>query len=455
MASSRRKENKTARQTPIAIDPSKIIPESEWNRPAMEKWRSDGQPYYARASFMKMCLPAVLYSLVSNASLKMLSVVPFTSRLRIGVEKLHPTNCFVPDLTSAGDESNSIAIVTGSNTGVGFETASGLAERGYHVILACRNRDKGEAAAGRINSHLESLKRDDDDDVHHESQHFVPGGKASFLHPLNLASLASTRSFCKVFSDKYNSLNLLVNNAGTNSQGDVTEDGLEICFQSNFCGHFLLTNLLLDHLLRAKNKYQSGSSNELESGRIVNLSSVTHHFAPANERTFSTDSSKNLPLNNGIHDQHFWLGSALPDLSCGTYRESKLASILFSMELNKRYGGRGIRSIAVNPGSVSSDIWRDDSALKQKAYKMIYLTPKQGSSTSLAGAIGSIPKDALYLQPYWQPNLKGPPFPMTEMLGPYVGHAIAEPRLPSDGSGGYKSSEDLWKVCEKITSPED
>ncbi|KAL7537105.1 hypothetical protein ACHAXR_009170 [Thalassiosira sp. AJA248-18] len=379
----------------------------------------------------------------------MLSYVPLTSRLRIGVEKLE--DCFVPKLSSSSDGSYPIAIVTGSNTGVGFETASGLVQRGYHVILACRSREKGEAAAERINNRLDSLKDKNDE-----------GGKASFLHPLDLSSFASVRSFCKVFTQKYNTLNLLVNNAGTNSQGDTTEDGLEMCFQSNFVGHFLLTKLLIGHLLKAKNRYEPGSGNNEEAGRIVNLSSVTHHFAPANECTFvNTDSSKKRPLNNEIHDQHFWLSSAIPGLSSGTYRESKLASILFSMEINKRYGDRGIRSIAVNPGSVSSDIWRDDSDLMQRAYKLVYLSPQQGSSTSIAGAIGAMPKDAIYLQPYWQPRQKRQsrlsvrrwyslPFPMTEMLGPYVGHAITEPRLPLDGCGGYKSSEALWNVCEKL-----
>jgi len=438
----------------------------------MKERNDDGQPYFARATFMRLCLPAVLYSLVSNVSLKLLSFVPFTSRFRIGVEKLHPKDCFVPNNLPSpggdGDKSNSIAIVTGSNTGVGFETAAGLAERGYHVILACRSRVKGEAAADRINRRLESLKDNKGNQL--GSRHFVRGGSAFFFHPLDLASFASVRSFCGLFSEKYNYLNVLVNNAGISSQGDVTEDGLEICFQSNFVGHFLLTKLLMKHLLKAKNRYQPGTCNEEEAGRIVNLSSVTHHFAPANERKLSTTDSagsKNPPLNSGIHDQDFWLGSASPGLSSSTYRESKLAAILFSMELNKRYGGRGIRSIAANPGSVSSDIWRNESSLMRKLYTFIHITPQQGASTSLAGAIGAIPKDdTIYLQPYWQPELQrgkdqsttsissfrlryGLPFPMTEILGPYVGCAITEPRLPVDG---YTSSQALWNACEQLTS---
>ncbi|KAK1742412.1 retinol dehydrogenase-related protein, partial [Skeletonema marinoi] len=180
-----------------------------------------------------------------------------------------------------------IAIITGSNTGVGFETAQGLAQRGYHVILACRNRQKG----------LDAREEDESKVV----------GKASFLQPLDLASFASIRSFCNSFSEKYDSLNILVNNAGINSQGDVTEDGLEMCFQSNFVGHFLLTKLLIPSLLNAENTYKNNKYKD-EAGRIVNLSSVTHHFAPSNERIHPNDGSSDLSENNGIHDKTFGLG---------------------------------------------------------------------------------------------------------------------------------------------------
>ena len=412
---------------------------------------------------MKLCLPAVLYSIVINSAFKILSLVPFTSQLGINIQKLHPQDCFLLPSPKSKDES-SIAIVTGSNTGVGFETASGLAERGYHVILACRSREKGENAADKINAHIKIMKSKEDGT---QPEHFVQGGNALFLHPLDLSSFASVRSFCKVFCNKYKTLNILVNNAGINSQGDITEDGLEICFQSNFVGHFLLTKLLLSHLVKAKNNYQFGSNRKEEAGRVVNLSSVTHHFAPANERTLAYSQDKDIPLNNGIHDQHFWLGCA-SGISNGTYRESKLASVLFSMELNKRYPS--IRSVAVNPGSVSSDIWRNESSLMQRAYKMIYLTPKQGSSTSLAGALGYLPENAIYLQPYFQWSSKkrskstthrsfnrwySLPFPMFEMLGAYVGFAVTDPRLPLDKNCGYESSNALWSVCEKITSFEE
>ncbi|KAL7493086.1 hypothetical protein ACHAWT_003285 [Skeletonema menzelii] len=419
-----------------------------------DDWESDAQPYYARASFMKMCLPALLYSVLFKSALRVLSYVPFNSLLRIDPSLLRPEDCFMIQNSSPPP----IAIITGSNTGVGFETAQGLAQRGYHVILACRSRQKGLDAAEKINKHIITSCTEQNSKI---------AGKASFLQPLDLASFASIRSFCKAFSEKYDQLNILVNNAGINSQGDVTEDGLEMCFQSNFVGHFLLTKLLIPCLQNAKNTYKNNEYKD-EAGRIVNLSSVTHHFAPSNERTHHPNDCVSLPENNGIHDKHFWLGSAMPGGSTATYRESKLASILFTIELNKRFGSeKGIRSISVNPGSVSSDIWRNESAFTQKIYRMVYLTPKQGSSTSIAGSVGNFPIDAIYLQPYWQPIIFRSkmnsaiqsfqrsyplPFPMFEMLGPYISHSVTVPRLPADGCGGYKSAGQLWDVCDNLTA---
>ena len=364
------------RRISIAGSKSKIIALSEsmsrhhQNDYDADAWNSDMQPFFARASFMKLCLPALLYSVLFNTILRLLSYIPiFKKLLRINPSRLHPEDCF----TTSDSSSPPIAIVTGSNTGVGFETAKGLVQRGYHVILACRSRQKGEDVADKINQLLatatSAVSNGDGDD------YSTTVGKAIFLQPIDLTSFASIRSFCKAFSDQYDSLNVLVNNAGINSEGEVTEDKLEICFQSNFVSHFLLTKMLIPSLLKAENVYKNSVFGR-EAGRVVNLSSVTHHFAPANERTqtIGDDNGTELPENNGIHDKHFWLGSAIPGVSSATYRESKLASILFTMELNKRYGDKGLRSVAVNPGSVSSDIWRNESAFTQKMYSLLYLT---------------------------------------------------------------------------------
>ncbi len=134
---------------------------------------------------------------------------------------------------------------------------------------------------------------------------------------------------------------------------------------------------------------------------------------------------------------------------------------MLTLELNKRYGSQGLRSVAANPGSVNSDIWRHYPSFIVKAQNLYYLTSKQGSSTSFAAAVGDLPKGAMYLQPYWQPwgrrksmtfdskasfnrwfNL---PVPFTEMSGLYVRHAVTDCRLP------YKrSSLAMWNVCEKV-----
>ena len=359
------------------------------------------------------------------------------------ISKLEPTDCIQVNCSSSSNQ-RSIAIVTGSNTGIGFETASSLVERGFLVILACRDEEKGQMAATKINSKSASIA----------NQSLVDGGgEAIFEVPLNLSSMTSVRKFCFHFSNKYNHLNILVNNAGINSCG-TSNDGLELCFQTNFLGHFLLTNLLLNQLMRSQNKMENG---EVEAGRVVNLSSVCHHFAsPCEERKGGSGSM--------AFDADWWRDTATIHVSNNTYKESKLASLIFTRELNKRFNSMGLRAIACNPGSVNSDIWRKSPKWVVNMFKHVYLDTKQGSSTSLAAAIGNIPKGAIYLQPYWQPfslkeSAKKPvpssfkqwystPHPSFEMLGPYVGFAVTEPRLP------YNLDEvcapALWSVSEEL-----
>merc|ERR1711862_576892 len=116
-----------------------------------------------------------------------------------------------------GNSSNRpVAIVTGSNTGIGFETASSLVEKGYDVILACRSRSKGEEAADKINDRFKHIKISNDDNK-------VEVGKAIFFYPLDLSDLESVKSFVKMFINdpifSYKGLNILVNNAGINTTG--------------------------------------------------------------------------------------------------------------------------------------------------------------------------------------------------------------------------------------------
>ena len=179
------------------------------------------------------------------------------------IDKINITNRLPNDRLIAMKEGHSVAIVTGSNTGIGYETALELVNQGYTVILACRSRDKGQAAADQINDSISAANVNQDGGIKPST------GKALFLHPLDLSSLQSVKSFAEAFESKYSHLNILINNAGINTTGKSV-DGMDLCFQTNFVGHYLLTRLLLSKLLKAKNLF--GSGDVVESGRVVNLS---------------------------------------------------------------------------------------------------------------------------------------------------------------------------------------
>jgi NAD(P)-dependent dehydrogenase (short-subunit alcohol dehydrogenase family) len=320
-----------------------------------------------------------------------------------------------------------VAVVTGSNTGIGFETSRELVRQGFTVVLACRSRDKAEQAALRIN----------------EEERAVDGtsasGKAIFLHPLDLSSFQSVRDFSRVVKGRFDRIDVLVNNAGRNTNGPPSDDrGLDLLFQSNFLGHYVLTCELLE-LIQAT----AIQSSYRRRGRIVNLSSVMHHF--------------NKGYN--VESADFWT-EAMRARAPGrvktydTYSLSKLAAILFTLQLNKRYC-ESLLSVAVSPGSVLSDIWRDTPRVLVFLYKLVYLSSRQGCRTTVDAATNEnlgVPSNelAVYLQPYWNPSLprSKPMFPLFEMLGPFLGSVPASPRLPSHGES---ASAALWDACEAVT----
>jgi len=311
-----------------------------------------------------------------------------------------------------------VCICTGSNCGIGFETSKALVEQGYEVVLACRSRDKALQAVEAINSGSAGGS----------------GGRAVFVHPLDLSSFDSVRSFCGAIKQKYGCIDVLINNAGLNTSGK-SERGLDLLFQSNFLGHFLLTEQLMGCLLKGG------------GGRVVNLSSVMHHFADGLEAT-----------PHQPHSYEYWkyVAQYNAERSQSSYTPSKLAALLFTLELNRRYGDRGLRSIAVNPGAVNSDIWRNTNRWLVKLFGLVYLTSVQGCSTSVAAAtqdFGS--NDVEYLQPYYLPTKwMGAAFPAFEMLGPYVGWRITKPRLPDDGTNGLNTAKHLWKASEELAGCE-
>jgi NAD(P)-dependent dehydrogenase (short-subunit alcohol dehydrogenase family) len=200
-----------------------------------------------------------------------------------------------------------IAIVTGANSGIGYETAKAFAWADVTVVLACRDLSKGKEAQGSIRG--------------------TTGNEEVHLLPLDLASFASIRAFCGEFGQRYDRLDILVNNAGTfRMDVDETEDGFETTMGVNYFGTFLLTNLLLPFLERSA------------EGRIVNVSSDAYRMGKLDVDDIDTRRTAGMKA----------------------YGASKLALMMFTLELARRLEGRTATVNAVHPGQVKTGIWNFD-----------------------------------------------------------------------------------------------
>jgi len=222
-------------------------------------------------------------------------------------------------------------LITGANTGIGFATARALAERGGRVQLACRSRQKGEAAAAQIAAATDS-------------------NLVSVLQ-LDLADLASVRACARAFLALGEPLHVLINNAGVGGTPGLTKDGFEFVFGVNHLGHFALTMALLDRLTESK-------------ARIVNVASDAHYQAPG------IDFDRLRRRTRGITGMR-------------EYAVSKLCNVLFSQELARRLAGTGVTSYALHPGVVASDIWRRVPRPVRPLVTRRMLTVEQGARTSL------------------------------------------------------------------------
>ncbi|CAB3368927.1 Hypothetical predicted protein [Cloeon dipterum] len=206
----------------------------------------------------------------------------------------------------------SCAVITGANTGLGKETARQLLLKGVRVIMACRNSEKTKFAV----QELKMTKCED-------------GGAAQVEHvELNLASLSSVKQCVDRVLNKGLPINLLINNAGVMAcPFSLTEDGIEMQFGVNHVGHFLLSKLLLPQLMHSA------------PSRVVTVSSHAHYFAGRiNLEDLQSENSSYQPFQ--------------------AYAQSKLANVLFSKELGRRMQGEGVRSYAVHPGLVSTELGR-------------------------------------------------------------------------------------------------
>jgi NAD(P)-dependent dehydrogenase (short-subunit alcohol dehydrogenase family) len=232
----------------------------------------------------------------------------------------------------AGEPSGRTFLVTGANTGIGLATATGLADRGGRVFVACRSAEKGRAAVAGISAGT--------------------GNNAVVFLPLDLADLASVRACADEFLARGEPLHVLINNAGVAGTRGLSKDGFELAFGVNHLGHFALTTALLDCLAAGA------------PARVVTVSSDAHYQAPGIDFEAVR---RPTASRTGLRE----------------YAVSKLSNVLFSQELARRAQGRGVTTYALHPGVVASDIWRRVPWPVRPLMKLRMLSTEQGAATSL------------------------------------------------------------------------
>ncbi len=225
-----------------------------------------------------------------------------------------------------------ICIVTGANVGIGKITALELAKMGATVVMVCRNREKGEAAAAEI---MKSTGN--------RSVHLLVG---------DMSSQADVRRVAGQFREKFNSLHVLVNNAGGLVPArELSADGIEKTFAGNHLGYFLLTGLLLDMLKKSA------------PSRIVNVASDFHRLAKLDFSDLQGERKYN---------------------QLQAYALSKVANILFTYELARRLDGTGVTVNCVHPGGVNSNFYKN-SGVRLRIFSALFgwtmRSPEKGADT--------------------------------------------------------------------------
>lgn len=284
--------------------------------------------------------------------------------------------------TDIPDQSGRTAVVTGANSGLGIATADALARAGARVVLAVRNLERGEAAAETVKGARGSVE----------------------VRRLDLADLASVREFAASWQGD---LDLLINNAGVMNVPEArTKDGFEMQFGTNHLGHFALTNLLLPHI----------------SDRVVTVASGAHKFPGAR-----------------IHFDNLNLKGEYSPI--GAYAQSKLANLLFTLELQRRLAlaGSPVRALAAHPGWAATNLQSGDASALRRGLmlvgnRLLAQDSKAGALPTLYAATQDLP-GASYLGPDGFGEGRGAP----TMVG--------RTRAASDP----ESAKRLWRASEELT----
>lgn len=292
------------------------------------------------------------------------------------------------------DQMGKVAIITGANSGLGFEAAKVLAGKGAHVVMAVRDTAKGEKAAADIRCS-------------------VPRADLAVM-TLDLARLASIRSFAGAFLGRSSRLDILINNAGVMAiPRRETDDGFEMQFGTNHLGHFSLTGLLLPSILAT------------HAARIVTVSSGTHIFGKINfddlqcERAYSK-----------------W----------GAYAQSKLANLLFAYELQRRLDAAGsdVISVAAHPGYAATNLQAVGPRMEGSRAGM-KLMSAANRVLAQSAAMGALPE----VYAATSPGVRG---------GDYIGpnRLLGQRGFPAKVKSNNRSHDQavaarLWAVSEGLT----
>lgn len=278
------------------------------------------------------------------------------------------------------DQTGRTAVVTGANSGLGLATVKALADAGAHVVLAVRDTKRGEAAAASVRGQVE-------------------------VRRLDLADLSSVREFAAGWQGD---LDLLINNAGVmNIPQARTKDGFEMQFGTNHLGHFALTNLLLPYV----------------TDRVVTVSSSMHK----------------TPASTRIHFDNLNLTGEYQPMTA--YSQSKLANLLFTLELQRRLAESGspVRAMAAHPGYAATNLQSNDASLLRRVFmglgnRFMAQDSRAGALPTLYAAVQDLP-GASYVGPDGMFELRGAPT--------LVGRSAAA----SDPATARR----LWSVSEELT----
>lgn len=296
------------------------------------------------------------------------------------------TTADIPDLAGK------VVIVTGANSGIGFESAKAFAAKGARTILACRNMEKAQTALVKIMAE-------------------VPGAQAEIMR-LDLADLGSVRDFVATFRASYDRLDVLLNNAGIMMVPyGITVDGYERQLGTNHLGHFALTGQLIDLLCATP------------GSRVVNVSSLAH-------------------LSGEMAFDNFLYEGGRDYTPQAAYGRSKLANLLFTYELQRRLAAAGADAIAVaaHPGLSETNLFSHlvPSAALKIARPVMRLVVQDA-------AMGALPS----LRAAADPNVVGGQYYGPAGAREFGGYPVV---VPSNGaSHDEAAARRLWEVSERLT----